>query len=299
MKKINTITESQNQNSIDIDTKSVAEIVKIFHNDNKTILDGLDKSLDDIKNVVDLTIDSLISGGRLLYVGAGTSGRLGVLDASECKPTFSVDEELVQGVIAGGERALTESIEGAEDKIDEISNIINNKNISSKDIIIGISCSGSTPFVLEFLKLAHKIGATTVLITFNNINCIKYIDKIIKTYVGPEIISGSTRMKSGTATKMILNMISSITMIKLNKTYGNYMVDLNVVNKKLEKRAINILKTLTGLNNAEAQIILKKSEGKVKNAIVMNNLKVSYDESIKLITKYNGNLRLILSNYKN
>ena len=126
MKKTNTITESQNLNSIDIDTKSVAEIVQIFHNDNKTILDGLEESLDDIKNVVDLTIDSLISGGRLLYVGAGTSGSLGVLDASECKPTFSVDKELVQGVIAGGERALTESIEGAEDKINEISNIINN-----------------------------------------------------------------------------------------------------------------------------------------------------------------------------
>ncbi len=299
MKKTNTITESQNQNSIDIDTKNVSEIVQIFHNDNKAILDGLEESLDDIKNVVDLTISCLISGGRLLYVGAGTSGRLGVLDASECKPTFSVDKELVQGVIAGGERALTESVEGAEDKIDEVNNIINNKNISSKDIIIGISCSGSAPFVLEFLKLSHKIGATTVLITFNNVDNIKYVDKIIKTYVGPEIISGSTRMKSGTATKMILNMVSSITMIKLNKTYGNYMVDLNVVNKKLEKRAINILKALTDLNNSEAQIILKKSEGKVKNAIIMNNLKVSYHESIRLIAKYNGNLRLILSNDNN
>ena len=298
MKKTNTITESQNQNSIDIDTKNVSEIVQIFYNDNKAILDGLEQSLDDIKNVVDLTISSLISGGRLLYVGAGTSGRLGVLDASECKPTFSVDKELVQGVIAGGERALTESIEGAEDKIDEVKNIINNKNISSKDIIIGISCSGSAPFVLEFLKLSGKIGATTVLITFNNVDNIKYVDKIIKTYVGPEIISGSTRMKSGTATKMILNMISSITMIKLNKTYGNYMVDLNVVNKKLEKRAINILKALTSLNNSEAQMILKKSKGKVKNAIIMTNLKVSYHESIKLIAKHNGNLRLILGNDK-
>ena len=295
MKKTNNITESQNKNSIDIDTKSISEIVQIFHNDNKSILDGLYNSIDDINNVIELTISCLLAGGRLLYVGAGTSGRLGVLDASECTPTFSVDDELVQGVIAGGVKALTKSIEGAEDKTDEIDDIIDEKNISSKDIIIGISCSGTAPFVLEFLKCSHNIGATTVLITFNDIDNLKYVDRIVKTYVGPELISGSTRMKSGTATKMILNMISTITMIKLNKTYGNYMVDLNVVNEKLKNRAINILKALTGINNSEAQTALKKSKGKVKNAIIMTNLKVSYDESIELISGYNGNLRLILS----
>ena len=294
MKKTNNITESQNKNSIDIDTKSVSEIVQIFHNDNKSILDGLYDSINDINNAIELTISCLLAGGRLLYVGAGTSGRLGVLDASECTPTFSVDDELVQGVIAGGVKALTKSIEGAEDKTDEVNDIIDEKNISSKDIIIGISCSGTAPFVLEFLKCSHKIGATTVLITFNDIANLKYVDRIVKTYVGPELISGSTRMKSGTATKMILNMISTITMIKLNKTYGNYMVDLNVVNEKLKNRAINILKALTGINNSEAQTALKKSKGKVKNAIIMINLKVSYDESIELISKYNGNLRLIL-----
>jgi len=294
MKKTNNITESQNKNSIDIDTKSVSEIVQIFHNDNKSILDGLYDSINDINNAIELTISCLLAGGRLLYVGAGTSGRLGVLDASECTPTFSVDDELVQGVIAGGVKALTKSIEGAEDKTDEVNDIIDEKNISSKDIIIGISCSGTAPFVLEFLKCSHEIGATTVLITFNDIDNLKYVDRIVKTYVGPELISGSTRMKSGTATKMILNMISTITMIKLNKTYGNYMVDLNVVNEKLKNRAINILKALTGINNSEAQIALKKSKGKVKNAIIMTILKVSYYESIKLISKYNGNLRLIL-----
>ena len=294
MKKTNNITESQNKNSVDIDIKSVSEIVQIFHNDNKSILDGLYESIDDIKNVIESTISCLVDGGRLLYVGAGTSGRLGVLDASECTPTFSVDDELVQGVIAGGVKALTKSIEGAEDKTDDVNDIIDEKNISSKDIIIGISCSGTAPFVLEFLKCSHEIGATTVLITFNDIDNLKYVDRIVKTYVGPELISGSTRMKSGTATKMILNMISTITMIKLNKTYGNYMVDLNVVNEKLKNRAINILKALTGINNSEAQIALKKSKGKVKNAIIMTILKVSYYESIKLISKYNGNLRLIL-----
>ena len=299
MKKTNNITESQNQNSVDIDTKTISEIVQIFHNDNNSILDGIYDSIDDIKNVIESTLSCLLAGGRLLYVGAGTSGRLGVLDASECKPTFSVDDELVQGVIAGGVNALTKSIEGAEDKTDGVNNIVDEKNISSKDIIIGISCSGTTPFVLEFLKCSHKIGAKTVLITFNNIDNLKYVDKIIKTYVGPEIISGSTRMKSGTATKMILNMISTITMIKLNKTYGNYMVDLNVVNEKLKNRAINILKALTGINNSEAQIALNKSKGKVKNAIIMTNLKVSYDESNELISKHNGNLRLILQSDKN
>ena len=299
MKKTNNITESQNQNSVDIDTKTISEIVQIFHNDNSSILDGIYDSIDDIKSVIESTLSCLLAGGRLLYVGAGTSGRLGVLDASECKPTFSVDDELVQGVIAGGVNALTKSIEGAEDKTDGVNDIIDEKNISSKDIIIGISCSGTAPFVLEFLKCSHKIGAKTVLITFNNIDNLKYVDKIIKTYVGPEIISGSTRMKSGTATKMILNMISTITMIKLNKTYGNYMVDLNVVNEKLKNRAINILKALTGINNSEAQIALNKSKGKVKNAIIMTNLKVSYDESNELISKHNGNLRLILQSDKN
>ena len=298
MKKRNNITESQNINSIDVDTKEISEIVQIFNDDNKCIIDGINNSMDDIKDAVEITLEALLSGGRLFYVGAGTSGRLGVLDASECKPTFSVDDEMVQGIIAGGSKALSESIEGAEDNIKDVKNIIKQKNIVSRDVVIGISCSGTAPFVLEFLNQSKKRDANTIFITFNNIDPLDYVDKIIRTYVGPEIISGSTRMKSGTATKMILNMISTITMIKLNKTYGNFMVDLNVVNKKLEYRAINIIKSLSGINEKKSREALVKAKGKVKIALIMTELDLSYKESVDLIDKNDGSLRKILDQYK-
>ena len=297
MKKTKNITESQNINSIDIDTKNISEIIKIFNDDNKDIIQGISNSLDDIQDVVDITLQSLLNGGRLFYVGAGTSGRLGVLDAAECKPTFSVGDDMVQGIIAGGEKALSESIEGAEDKIDDVDEIIDIKRISSNDVIIGISCSGGAPFVLEFLKQSKAAKAETVLITFNDIEEEEYINKTLKIFVGPEIISGSTRMKSGTATKMILNMISTITMIKLNKTYGNYMVDLKVVNKKLLLRAVNIIKSLTGLSSDEAEELVSRSKGKVKNALIMEKLGVSYLESIELIKKFDGSLRSIINEH--
>ena len=297
MKKTKNITESQNINSIDIDTKNISDIVKIFNDDNKDIINGISNSLDDIKDVVDITLQSLLNGGRLFYVGAGTSGRLGVLDAAECKPTFSVDDDMVQGIIAGGEKALSESIEGAEDKIDGVDEIINIKRISSNDVVIGISCSGGAPFVLEFLKQSKAAKAETVLITFNDIEEEEYINKTLKVFVGPEIISGSTRMKSGTATKMILNMISTITMIKLNKTYGNYMVDLKVVNKKLLLRAVNIIKSLTGASSDEAEELVSRSKGKVKNALIMKKIGVSYLESIELIKKFDGSLRSIINEH--
>ena len=294
MKKRNNITESQNAHSIDIDTKEISEIVKIFNDDNKCIIDGINNSQGNIIEAVEITLEALLSGGRLFYVGAGTSGRLGVLDASECRPTFSVDNGMVQGIIAGGYRALSESIEGAEDNIKDVEKIIKEKNITSRDVVIGISCSGTAPFVLEFLNQSKIRDAKTIFITFNDIEPLDYVDKIIRTYVGPEIISGSTRMKSGTATKMILNMISTITMIKLNKTYGNFMVDLNVVNNKLEYRAINIIKSLMGISEEDSSKALVKAKGKVKVALVMIETGVSYEDAINLIDKYKGSLRKIL-----
>ena len=297
MKKVNNITESQNTSSIDIDKKGISEIVNIFNDDNKSIIDGINNSKHHIVEAVEITIESLISGGRLFYVGAGTSGRLGVLDASECRPTFSVNDEMVQGIIAGGYKALSESIEGAEDDTKDVEMIIKEKGITSKDVVIGISCSGTAPFVLDFLKKSKYRDAKTIFITFNNIESLDYIDKIIRTYVGPEIISGSTRMKSGTATKMILNMISTITMIKLNKTYGNFMVDLNVVNNKLEYRAINIIKSLTGSSEENSRKALVNAKGKVKVALVMIEIDVPYKDAIDLIDKYNGSLRKILDEH--
>ena len=294
MKKRKNITESSNPNSNDIDVKNIREIIQIFHNDNLEILDGLNNVLDEINNIVELTIECLKNNGRLFYVGAGTSGRLGVLDAAECKPTFGVDDGMVEGIIAGGKNALFMSIEGAEDNIDEVEDIIDEYNISKNDIIIGISCSGTASFVLEFLKQTKNIDSKTALITFNEIDDVNYIDQLLSVHVGPEIITGSTRMKSGTATKMILNMISSISMIKLNKTYGNYMVDLKVINKKLIKRGIHIIKSITGVDSKKAKILLEESNGYVKNAIVMEKLNISFLESKLLLNQYSGSLREIL-----
>jgi len=294
MKKINNTTESSNPNSNDIDIRNINEIIQIFHDDNHDILRGIGKVLDEINDIIKMTINSLTQEGRLFYVGAGTSGRLGVLDAAECKPTFGVEDGLVEGVIAGGKDALFMSIEGAEDRVDEVKTIIKGYNISTNDIIVGISCSGTASFVLDFLKHSKDIGAKTALITFNKIDDINYIDKLLSVFVGPEIITGSTRMKSGTATKMILNMISSITMIKLNKTYGNYMVDLKVINKKLVKRGIDIIQSITGIDSDSAEALLKKSNGHVKNAIVMEELDISFLESEKLLDKHHGSLRKIL-----
>ena len=294
MKLNDKITESFNIKSKDIDKRDVLEILNIFNAEDKTVVEAVGDCLDIINDIVNIVIESLNNNGRLFYIGAGTSGRLGVLDAAECVPTFSVDSELIQGIIAGGERAMFQSIENAEDETKEITNIIKDKSIDSKDIIIGISCSGEAPFVLEFLKQSHQKNASTALITFNNIENLKYVDNILRVFVGPEIISGSTRMKSGTATKMILNMISTTTMIKLNKTYGNFMVDLKIMNKKLLDRGVYIIQSLTNLNQNEAKQLLTKSNGKVKNAIIMSELDVTYLESEELLQKNKGSLRNII-----
>jgi len=295
MKKRDNTTETSNSNSNEIDLKSIKEIINIFNDDNQNLLSGISNALDDIHDVIKRTIDCLLNDGRLFYVGAGTSGRLGVLDAAECKPTFGVEGDMVQGIIAGGKNALWKSIEGAEDKINEIEEIIEKHSVSKSDIIIGISCSGTASFVLEFLKKSKSLGANTILITFNEMDDFNYIDKILTVSVGPEIITGSTRMKSGTATKMILNMISSITMIKLNKTYGNYMVDLKVMNQKLLNRGIRIIKSITGVTSDDAKVLLDESEGNVKNAIVMQKLNISYSKSVDLLDEHNGSLRQILN----
>tara|TARA_Y100000994_G_scaffold248005_1_gene254680 strand:+ start:8445 stop:9335 length:891 start_codon:yes stop_codon:yes gene_type:complete len=294
MKLNNKITESSNIKSKDIDKKNIHEILNIFNNEDETVVKAVGDSLEGICDIINITIKSLNNNGRLFYIGAGTSGRLGVLDAAECVPTFSISDTLVQGIIAGGKDAMFKSIENAEDKIDEISSIIKNNSISSKDIIIGISCSGEAPFVLEFLKQSNNCGAATALITFNNIEELTYIDHILKVFVGPEIISGSTRMKSGTATKMILNMISTTTMIKLNKTYGNFMVDLKIMNDKLLSRGLFIIESLTNLDTEKAKELLHESKNKVKNAIIMHELGVTYLESEKLLKKNNGSLRSLI-----
>ena len=298
MKNNNKITESSNIVSKDIDIKSISDIISIFNAEDLKIIKSIKESSPDIEEIIKYVVNCLENDGRLFYVGAGTSGRLGIMDAAECRPTFGVNKNIVQGIIAGGDIAAFESIEGAEDKTDKVLEIINTKMIGPHDIVIGISCSGTAKFVLDFLRQSKSKGSRTSLITFNDINEIKYIDKILRINVGSEIITGSTRMKSGTATKMVLNMITTISMIKLNKTYGNHMVDLKVMNEKLFNRAINIISSLTGLDIEHSKRILLKSNKSVKNAIIMHELKVNFVKSEKLLKKYNGSLRDVLDEEK-
>ena len=290
MKKI---TEKNNQLSYNIDSLSTKSILKTINKEDAIIPEIINNSISDIEKVVKDVVRTFNNNGKLFYIGCGTSGRLGVLDAVECPPTFSTPLNMVQAIIAGGKNAVYKSVENAEDsKLDAIK--IVNESISDKDIVIAISASGEAEYVLSALEESNKIGAKTCLISCNKINKKKYINHLISLVVGPEIISGSTRMKAGTATKMVLNMITTTSMIKINKTYGNLMVDLKVNNKKLEKRALGIINQLTGLSFKESKERLIKANNNVKAAIVMENKGVNYNKAILLLNQVNGSLRKII-----
>tara|TARA_Y100000591_G_scaffold69833_1_gene57962 strand:+ start:500 stop:1396 length:897 start_codon:yes stop_codon:yes gene_type:complete len=290
------ITESKNPKSLNLDNMSTIEIIKLINEEDSKISEVIKEIIPQINTLIKNITKKVLNGGRIIYVGSGTSGRLGVLDASECPPTFSVDQNVVQGVISGGNNALIKSIEGAEDNLILAEDDFKKLNVNESDTIVGITTSGSTPYVLKFLELSYKKGALTSIITSNKIKKLNYVNHTIAMMVGPEILTGSTRMKSGTATKMVLNMISTTTMIKLNKVYKNYMVDLKVNNKKLEKRAVNIISEVTYLNYESSLEILKNANFKVKNALLMNLKKITYDESCKILRKFKGNLRNALNN---
>ena len=289
------ITELKNSLSSKLDIMSITQIVELINDEDSKISLVIKELIPEISCLIKKIVQIINNGGRLIYVGAGTSGRLGVLDASECPPTFSTNKNLVIGVISGGEKALSKSIEGAEDNLNLASKDIKKYKIDNKDAIIGITTSGTTPYVHQFLKKSKEIGAFTSIITSNKIDKKKYIDKKIECIVGPEIITGSTRMKAGTATKMILNIISTTTMIKLNKVYQNFMVDLKISNKKLANRGIKIVREITDLNKKESMALIKKANGKIKNAILMHLKNKSYIDSCKILQKHNGNLRKALN----
>jgi len=291
---MNKITEQRNPLSDDLDIKSITEIISLINDEDHLIPKILKKHLKDIKLLICNVVDSFDNNGRLFYIGCGTSGRLGVLDASECPPTFKTNSSLVQGIIAGGNRALYESIEGAEDSFKDGFESIINKKITKNDTVVGISASGTAQFVLGGLNSAKKVGAHTALITFNKVDSHSFIDKTISVIVGPEIISGSTRMKAGTATKMILNMISTTSLIKSNKIYKNYMVDLKVSNKKLKNRAIQIIEDICKISYDKAELLLIKADNDVKTALAMYYLKVNKDTANKKLNEINGNLRQLI-----
>ncbi len=290
------ITEQRNPNSTDIDLKSISEIVHIFHEEDQKALDAVNAESHAITVAIEMIVRTFQDGGRLFYIGAGTSGRLGVLDASECPPTFSTDPELVQGIIAGGDTALRNAVEGEEDKPERGADAIREHQLSDKDILVGIATSGRTPYVLGALNQAHAIGVKTVFLS-----CVPpakelkaYVDHFITPIVGPEIITGSTRLKAGTATKLVLNMLTTVSMVKIGKVYNNLMVDVNASNTKLVERSIRIVQTVTSVDETKAKAALMQAGGKAKVAIVMLAKDIDRDDAIGLIEKNRGLLRPIL-----
>ena len=288
-------TEQQNPQSSQIDSMSINGILKTINREDQNIAIAVQATLPDIGKTVELTVNSIQKGGRVFYVGAGTSGRLGVLDASEIPPTFSAPKGLFIGVIAGGENALRNSVEGAEDRPEEAIIDLKQYDLNENDTLVGISCSGAANYVVSALDHAKDNGAKTVyLVTNPNPFKITEVDVIINAVTGPEVVTGSTRMKAGTATKLILNMISTATMIKLGKVYGNLMVDLMAVNDKLVDRGTRIIEQLTDLDYNGAQLKLFEAEKSVKTAIVMEKLNCTLNEAREKLDNAGGFLRNLI-----
>lgn len=288
-------TEKQNPKSLDIDTQSIDQILRTINQEDQTIANKVNEAIGDISRAVELTTNAIRSGNRIFYIGAGTSGRLGVLDSSEMPPTFSVSPKWFNGIIAGGDHALRNSIEGAEDKPEMAVLDLQKHNIADGDIVIGISTSGAAKYVTSGIEFAKSLGAKTVYLICNEKPHISAdVDVMIKIDTGPEVITGSTRMKAGTATKMVLNMISTTTMIQLGKVYGNLMVDLMAINDKLFDRGIRIIQQLTNVDYEIAKSTLIEAEKSVKTAIVMIKKSCSKDDAKSLLDQQNGLLRKII-----
>ncbi|MEH7222308.1 N-acetylmuramic acid 6-phosphate etherase [Bacillus sp. JJ1566] len=293
MIKIATLTtESRNEKSANIDQMSTREILKTINDEDKTVAFSVEAVLPEIAATVDIVNTSLLKGGRLFYVGAGTSGRLGILDAVECPPTYSTSPELVQGIMAGGTIALVEAVEGAEDDTQQGAIDLAEKKLTHLDVVVGIAASGRTPYVVGALQYAKQIGAKTISLSSNQDSMIsKYSDVAIEVATGPEVVTGSTRMKAATAHKLILNMITTSTMIKLGKVYENLMVDVNPSNVKLKERAKNIVSTITNEPYDKVEEVLELTNYEVKPAIVMIKAGVDFETAKNSIQMANGFVR--------
>jgi N-acetylmuramic acid 6-phosphate etherase len=290
------LTERRNPRSATIDTASALEIVDLIGAEDAAVPAAVARAREEIARAVDLVEAAFRAGGRLLYVGAGTSGRLGVLDASECPPTFGTPPEMVVGIIAGGLPALVKSIEGAEDDVNAGIGEMDARRVGEKDMVIGIAASGTTPFVRAALGRAQALGARTAFLSCSEPPALlrDTCDVCITVLVGPEIVTGSTRMKAGTATKLVLNTITTGAMIRLGKTYGNLMVDLRAWNDKLVDRSQRIIMETTGLDRDAARAVIEAADGRVKTAIVMARRGVSRTEAERLLDDHEGHLRTIV-----
>ena len=288
-------TEARNENSYNIDTKSTKEILRIINNEDKKVAYAIEEGLDDIEKIVNAVVDSFNKGGRLIYVGAGTSGRMGLIDAVECRPTYSVPDDMVMGIMAGGKEAFVRAKEGAEDSKEEAVEDLKNINLSNKDILIGIAASGRTPYVLGAIEYANMIGCNTAAIATVKNSKIGAIAKLkVEVNTGAEVVSGSTRMKAGTAQKLICNMISTASMIRIGKVYNNLMVDVSATNQKLVKRAVGIIQEITNAN--EDVCIEKMNKYKnVKKAVISILLGIDDEKEIDELLKQNkNNLRNVI-----
>jgi N-acetylmuramic acid 6-phosphate etherase len=290
------LTERRNPRSSTIDTASALEIVDLIGAEDAAVPGAVAKARVEISRAVDLIETAFRAGGRLIYVGAGTSGRLGVLDATECPPTFGTPPDMVVGVIAGGSPALVRSVEGAEDDEEAATEAMDSRKVGAKDVVVGIAASGTTPFVQAALTRAQAKGARTALVSCSEPppQLARTCDVCITVLVGPEIVTGSTRMKAGTATKLVLNMLTTGAMIRLGKIYGNLMVDLRAWNDKLVDRSQRIVMETTGLDRAASRRVIEAADGSVKTAIVMARRGVPKDEAERLLAEHAGRLRPVV-----
>jgi N-acetylmuramic acid 6-phosphate etherase len=286
-------TERRNPRTASIDLASAIEIVDVINAEDRLVPEAVAAQREQIAEAIEIAERTFRSGGRLFYVGAGTSGRLGVLDASEIPPTFGAPPELVQGIIAGGLPALTRAQEGAEDIVENGAREIDARNVGKNDFVIGIAASGTTPYVHAAVKRAAELGASTGMVACSNLpqEVIDLVDVAIVPITGPEVVTGSTRMKAGTATKLVLNLITTGAMIRLGKTYGNLMVDLRATNNKLKDRSERIVIEVCGVSREEARSLLDRADKSVKTAIVMQKLGVDREGALAALEKAGGVIR--------
>ncbi len=288
-------TEKVNPDTLKIDTASTGEVLRMMNDEDHKVAEAVKKVLPVVEKVVEKVVASISSGGRLIYMGAGTSGRLGVLDAVECPPTFSVGSDVVVGLIAGGERAFVKAVEGAEDNEELGASDLAALQLSPEDTVVGIAASGRTPYVIGGLRYAREVGAVTVALSCNEgARISEEAEHKIEVNVGPEALTGSTRLKAGTAQKLVLNMMSTASMIKLGKAYGNLMVDVSISNYKLERRAVGIIRDITGTDEDTALKTLKLAHNEVKASIVMIKLGCGYDEAKDRLRDANGYVRVAI-----
>ncbi len=286
------VTERRNPRSRRLDQMTTPQVLRLMNREDAAVPAAVRRELPRIAKAVDLIVARLERGGRIFYVGAGTSGRLGVLDAAECPPTFGTPRSLVQGIIAGGRSALVRSIEGAEDDAKAAAAALKKKRVGPKDVVVGIMASRRTPYALGAIAYGRKIGAATIAVTANpagrtSLDC----DVVLAPRVGPEVVTGSTRMKAGTAQKLVLNMLSTATMIRMGKVYENLMVDLRTASRKLEERTKRVFVEATGARYAEAVPALRRAGGSLKVAIVMRRAKVSRAEAERRLERAHGWVR--------